>query len=95
MEHRLIILILFMGLEGIRIIKYKKIKLCLPIIVTFLFTFYCFLSNFWAINPQLTINQSKTLFLVSSFLLVTYNFFIDIEKGEEYILKSIMLNSDS
>ena len=85
-----IILILFMGLEGIRILKYKKIKLCLPIIVTFLFTFYCFLSNFWAINPQLTINQSKTLFLVSSLLLITYNFFIDIEKGEEYILKSIM-----
>lgn len=85
-----IILLLFLSLEGIRILKNKKIKYCIPIIITFVFTFYCFLSNFWAINPQLSINQSKTLFLVACLLLITYNFFVDINKGEEYILKSLM-----
>lgn len=85
-----IILIIFIVLEGISILKKKKIKFCVPIILSFTFAFYCFLSNFWAINSYIAINQSKTLFLLSTFLLITYNYFIDLENGEEYILKSIM-----
>lgn len=84
------ILLVFLALEGARIIKTKKIKYCMPIIITFIFAFYCFLSNFWAINSELSIEKSKTLFILSSFLLITYNFFSDVQNAEEYILKIIM-----
>ena len=73
-----IILILFLGLEFIRILKVKKIKYNVPIIIVFIFAFYCFLSNFWAINSNLSIDRAKTLFILAIFLTVTYNFFIDI-----------------
>lgn len=85
-----IILVLFMGLEFIRIIKIKKIKYSIPIVIVFLFALYCFLSNFWAINSQLAIDKSKTLFMLSVLLLITYNFFIDLENSEEKLLKIIM-----
>lgn len=85
-----IILMLFLGLELINILKTKKIKYAVPIVLIFLFAFYCFLSNFWAINPEISINKSKTLFILATFLLMTYNFFIDIDKGEEVLLKIIM-----
>ena len=85
-----IILILFLGLEFIRISKVKKIKYNVPIIIAFIFAFYCFLSNFWAINANLSIDRAKTLFILAIFLTVTYNFFIDIENGEEKLLKIIM-----
>ena len=85
-----IILIIFLGLELIEVCKTKKIKYTIPILIMFIFTFYCYLSNFWATNAQLSINKAKTLFLLSTFLLVTYNFFINLEMGEDYILKVIM-----
>lgn len=85
-----IILVLFIGLEFIRIVKVKKIKYAIPIIIVFLFSFYCFLSNFWSINAKLAIDKSKTLFILSVFLLITYNFFIDIENSEEKLLKILM-----
>lgn len=85
-----IILLLFMGLEFLDVIKTKKIKYCIPIIIVFIFAFYCFLSNFWAINSELAIDRAKTLFVLSVFLLVTYNFFSNIENGEDKLLKMIM-----
>lgn len=85
-----IILMLFLGLELIDIIRTKKIRYNVIIIIIFLFAFYCFLSNFWAINSELSIDKSKTLFTLAIFLLVTYNFFIKIDNGEEKLLKIIM-----
>ena len=85
-----IILIAFIGLELLDILKNKKIKYSIPIVIIFLFAFYCFLSNFWAINEELAINRAKTLFILSIFLLVSYNFFIDIDNGEKKLLDIIM-----
>lgn len=85
-----IILLLFMGLEFLNILKTKKIKYCIPIIIVFAFAFYCFLSNFWAINSELAIDKSKTLFILAVFLLITYNFFSNIENAENILLKIIM-----
>lgn len=85
-----IILLLFMGLEFLNILKTKKIKCCIPIIIVFAFAFYCFLSNFWAINSELAIDRAKTLFVLEVFLLIAYNFFSSIENGENILLKIIM-----
>lgn len=85
-----IILLLFMGLEFLNILKTKKIKYCIPIIIVFAFAFYCFLSNFWAINSELAIDRAKTLFVLAVFLLIAYNFFSSIENGENILLKIIM-----
>ena len=85
-----IILLLFMGLEFLNILKTKKIKYYIPIIIVFAFAFYCFLSNFWAINSELAIDKSKTLFILAVFLLITYNFFSNIENAENILLKIIM-----
>lgn len=86
-----IILLVIMGLEVLDIIKNKKIKYCIPILVVFVFAFYCFLSNFWAIiDPQLSIATSKRIFILAIFLLILYNFFIKIENTEEKLLKIIM-----
>lgn len=85
-----IILLLFIGLEFLNILKTKKIKYCIPIIIIFAFAFYCFLSNFWAINSELAIDKSKTLFVLAVFLLVAYNFFSNIENAENILLKIIM-----
>lgn len=85
-----IILLLFIGLEFLNILKTKKIKYCIPIIIVFAFAFYCFLSNFWAINSELAIDRSKTLFVLAVFLLITYNFFSNIENAENILLKIIM-----
>ena len=85
-----IILMAFMGLELLTILKTKKIKYCIPILVLFIFVFYCFLSNFWAINPEMSIEKSKTLLLLNIFLLISYNFFISIENGERKLLKILM-----
>lgn len=85
-----IILLLFMGLEFLNILKIKKIKYCIPIIIIFVFAFYCFLSNFWAINSELAIDRAKTLFALAVFLLIAYNFFSSIENAENILLKIIM-----
>ena len=85
-----IILMLFIALEGLSILKTKKIKYCVPILVLFLFVFYCFLSSFWAIYPEMAIIKAKTLLLLVTFLLISYNFFISIENGEKKLLKIIM-----
>lgn len=85
-----IILLLFMGLEFLNILKTKKIKCCIPIIIVFAFAFYCFLSNFWAINSELAIDRAKTLFVLAVFLLIAYNFFSSIENAENILLKIIM-----
>ena len=85
-----IVLLFFCGLECLEIIKMNKIKYCAPIIIFFVFTFYSFLSNFWAINAQLAIDRAKTLFVLSIFLLITYNFFLNIKNAEEILLKIIM-----
>ena len=85
-----IILLLFMGLELLNIVKTKKIKYCIPIIIVFLFAFYCFLSNFWAINSSFAIERAKTLFILAVFLLITYNFFYNVKDVENILLKIIM-----
>lgn len=85
-----IILIAFIGLELLDILKNKKIKYSIPIVIIFLFAFYCFLSNFWAINAVLAINRAKTLFVLSIFLLISYNFFINVDDGEKKLLCIIM-----
>lgn len=85
-----IILIAFMVLEVIKIIKTKKIKFPIPIILIFIFAFYCFLSNFWAIESNLSITISRTLFLLGVFVLLSYNFFREITNGQEVLLKTIM-----
>lgn len=85
-----VLLLLFIGLEFLDVVKTKKIRYCIPIIIVFIFAFYCFLSNFWAINAELAISKAKTLFILSTFLLVTYNFFSNIENGEGKLLKIIM-----
>ena len=85
-----IILILFIGLEVLNIIKTKRVKYSIPIVIIFIFAFYCFLSNFWAINSELAINRAKTLFILAIFLLITYNFFYNVENAENILLKIIM-----
>ncbi len=85
-----IILLIFIVLEGIRIIKTKKIKCCIPIIIMFAFAFYCFLSSFWAIDPDKSILMSKTLFILCIFLFIGYNFFLNLDNGEDKLLKIIM-----
>lgn len=85
-----VILLVFLGLEGIEIIKNGKIKFCIPIIFLFCFTFFCFLSNFWAINSKLSIDKAESLLLLDVFILISYNFFINIENSEDIILKCIM-----
>lgn len=85
-----IILILFIGLEVLNIIKTKRVKYSIPIVIIFIFAFYCFLSNFWAINSELAIDRAKTLFILAIFLLITYNFFYNVENAENILLKIIM-----
>lgn len=85
-----IILIAFIGLELLDIFKNRKIKYSIPIVIIFIFAFYCFLSNFWAINPDLAVDKAKTLFILSIFLLISYNFFIGIDNGEKKLLYIIM-----
>lgn len=85
-----VLLLLFIGLEFLDVVRNKKIRYCIPIISVFIFAFYCFLSSFWAINSEIAIDRAKTLFVLSVFLLVTYNSFSNIENGEDKLLKIIM-----
>lgn len=85
-----IILLAFIGLEFLSIVKTGKIKYCIPIIIVFIFSFYCFLSNLWAIDSELAVSRAKTLMILAVFLLVAYNFFSNIEDGEDKLLKIIM-----
>jgi len=85
-----IVLIIFLGLESIEILRMKKIGYSIPNVFILLFSFYCFLTSFWAIDPSLSINKSITLFVLSIFLVIAYNFFIRIDKGEEILLKIVM-----
>ena len=58
-----VILIVLLGLELIDILKTRKIKFAIPIMILSIFDIYCFLSNFWAINRDLSLvmyqKQSK------------------------------------
>lgn len=85
-----VILIVFVGTEIIKLIKRKKIKFAIPIIILFIFDFYCLLSSFWALDTTLAMDKAKTLFILTTFLLVTYNCFSNIDNAEEKLLKIIM-----
>lgn len=84
-----VILIVLLGLELIDILKTRKIKFAIPIMILLIFDIYCFLSNFWAINRDLSLVISKTLFLLCAFVWVLYNMFTKMKDGHIYILKAI------
>ncbi len=84
-----VILIVLLGLELIDILKTRKIKFAIPIMILSIFDIYCFLSNFWAINRDLSLVMSKTLFLLCAFVWISYNMFSKMEDGHIYILKAI------
>lgn len=84
-----IILTAFAGIEMLMTIQRKKINCNWSIIVMYIFTLYCLLSSFWAIEPMYSIEKAKTLFLLSTFLLFSYNFFLRIDNGKDKLLKTI------
>lgn len=84
-----VILIVLLGLELIDILKTRKIKFAIPIMILLIFDIYCFLSNFWAINRDLSLVISKTLFLLCAFVWISYNMFTKMKDGHIYILKAI------
>lgn len=84
-----IVLVMFLGLEFFHILAEKKLKIGVPIIILAAFAFFCYLSNFWAINATASINNSITLFLLVIFLAFSYNFFSRIKDGEKIVLKYI------
>ena len=57
------------------------------IILILVFAFYCFLSSFWAINPNLSITNAKTILLLGMFLWIAYNFFCEMQDSENKLLK--------
>lgn len=84
-----VILIVLLGLELVDILKTRKIKFAIPIMILLIFDIYCFLSNFWAINRDLSLVISKTLFLLCAFVWISYNMFTKIKDGHIYILRAI------
>ena len=72
-----VVLVAFLGLAAISIFKSGKIKCNIPIIVTVIFAAYCFITSFWAINSALAIDRAKTMFILSIFLFVAYNFLLE------------------
>ena len=86
-----IVLLLFGILELISVIKTRKISFNLPIVFIVLFALFCILSSSWAFNYVLAIEKGKTMFLLSIFLLVSYNYFNRRDNGLEKLLKIIAI----
>ncbi len=85
-----IILLIFLGIEFLKIIKNRKMKFCVPIILMFFFALFCLLSSFWSIDPNITLIDARTQIILVIFVLISYNFFINIDNGAKKLLKIIM-----
>lgn len=87
-----IFLILFALISIYVIYKNDKLKYNNPLILSFIFSFFCLISTIWAKNRGLAFSKGAHLILLSLLLFFTYNFFsqIKIKNSKQILLKIIM-----
>ena len=81
---------IFLALEGIKMVKRGKIEITNNIKVLYIFSFYLFVTSFWAIDSSYAVTTSKTVFLLTTFLLVSYNFIYYQKDSQNKLLNIIM-----
>lgn len=86
-EAILVILFIF---EIIKIFKTKTFKFDLFFILYFALSTFCLLSSFWAIDSNLSVEKSITLYSLSILYFIGYNIFVNGDNCSEKVLKIIM-----
>ena len=86
-----IVLLIFGILEIVNIFKVRKIYFNWPIICIFIFAIYCILSASWAIDYKISLVAGRSVLLLSTFLLFSYNYFRRIPNGLDKLLKTIAI----
>lgn len=76
-----LLLLSFCIIEFINIVRIRKISFNISIVFIFLFAFFCGLSIFWSLDKGLSIEKTKTMFLLAVFILFSFNYFNRVQNS--------------
>lgn len=85
-----IVLVLFCFIEFLNIIHLKKFYMEKQLIIIALFSIYCLFSFIWAIDGDIAFSRGLTIVSLFAFTFLSYNFFKNIPKNIECLLKILL-----